>query len=350
MSSRTITLAGTLAVVLLALVAPRAAYAQNEPLDKKAQEAVRVEDKRGRPETLVALEEAVKKSPDSAEAHFELGRALAQSGSLERAAVELAQAVTLGGSDKGPALGVRAGAVYYGLGRIDDAIQLWSDSKTDDALYNLGLAYRQKGLLVSAIGVLRELTTRTPTSQAGLYLLADTYARANDHASAVATYEALVKLAPTHFEGWNNLGNLRMEGGNVGLAREAYEAGLRHFGENYVQEFEGKIDEVRHLAGARFHLIGHLQSNKVKYIASFVSLIHSVDSLKLLSAINKEGQKIERVKELLVYDELSLSQIAWELGYSSVAHLSAQFKKVTGLTPGHFRQIGHNKRKPLDQV
>jgi len=62
------------------------------------------------------------------------------------------------------------------------------------------------------------------------------------------------------------------------------------------------------------------------------------------------SQKIERVKELLVYDEHTLSQIAYELGYSSVAHLSAQFKKVTGLTPGHFRQIGHNKRKPLDQV
>jgi AraC-like DNA-binding protein len=62
------------------------------------------------------------------------------------------------------------------------------------------------------------------------------------------------------------------------------------------------------------------------------------------------GQKIERVKELLVYDELTLSQIANELGYSSVAHLSAQFKKVTGLTPGHFKQIGNNKRKPLDQV
>lgn len=62
------------------------------------------------------------------------------------------------------------------------------------------------------------------------------------------------------------------------------------------------------------------------------------------------SQKIERVKELLVYDESTLSQIANNLGYSSVAHLSAQFKKVTGLTPGHFKQIGNNKRKPLDQV
>ncbi len=62
------------------------------------------------------------------------------------------------------------------------------------------------------------------------------------------------------------------------------------------------------------------------------------------------SQKIERVKELLVYDELTLSQIAWELGYSSVAALSAQFKKNTGLTPKHFRQIKENKRTPLDKV
>jgi AraC-like DNA-binding protein len=62
------------------------------------------------------------------------------------------------------------------------------------------------------------------------------------------------------------------------------------------------------------------------------------------------SQKIERVKELLVYDEMTLSQIAWELGYSSVSALSAQFKKITGLTPKHFRQIKDNKRKPLDKV
>ena len=61
-------------------------------------------------------------------------------------------------------------------------------------------------------------------------------------------------------------------------------------------------------------------------------------------------QKIERVKELLVYDELTLSEIAYELGYSSVAYLSGQFKKITGLTPGHFKKIKENKRKALDEV
>ncbi len=62
------------------------------------------------------------------------------------------------------------------------------------------------------------------------------------------------------------------------------------------------------------------------------------------------AQKIEKVKELLVYDELSLSEIAFCLNYSSVAYLSNQFKKVTGLTPSHFKQIKEDKRKPLDEV
>jgi AraC family transcriptional regulator len=62
------------------------------------------------------------------------------------------------------------------------------------------------------------------------------------------------------------------------------------------------------------------------------------------------NQKIERVKELLVYDEFSLSEIANQLSYSSVQHLSNQFKKVTGLTPSHFKKMGAIKRKALDKV
>lgn len=62
------------------------------------------------------------------------------------------------------------------------------------------------------------------------------------------------------------------------------------------------------------------------------------------------AQKIERAKELLLYNEHSLSQIADQLGYSSVQHLSQQFKKQTGLTPSHFRQLKDKKRLPLDEV
>ncbi len=61
-------------------------------------------------------------------------------------------------------------------------------------------------------------------------------------------------------------------------------------------------------------------------------------------------QKIERVKELLVYDEQTLSEIAFELEYSSVAHLSGQFKKVTGMTPSAFKKMTGPRRTPLDQV
>ncbi len=62
------------------------------------------------------------------------------------------------------------------------------------------------------------------------------------------------------------------------------------------------------------------------------------------------AHKIERVKELLVYDEMNLTEIAYRLHYSSVAHLSAQFKKVTGLTPTHFKQIKDKRRSMLEDV
>ncbi|MGB4844253.1 MAG: AraC family transcriptional regulator [Ferruginibacter sp.] len=61
-------------------------------------------------------------------------------------------------------------------------------------------------------------------------------------------------------------------------------------------------------------------------------------------------QKIEKVKEWLVYGELNLSEISFRLGYSSVAHISAQFKKITGLTPSHFKKLGNPQRKSLDEL
>jgi len=81
------------------------------------------------------------------------------------------------------------------------------------------------------------------------------------------------------------------------------------------------------------------------YLSSLFSSVEGITIEKYV--IN---QKIERVKELLVYGELTLSEIAFQMGYSSVAHLSNQFKKVTGLTPSHFKQVGNSKRKPLDEV
>jgi AraC-like DNA-binding protein len=60
--------------------------------------------------------------------------------------------------------------------------------------------------------------------------------------------------------------------------------------------------------------------------------------------------KIERVKELIIYDELNLTEIAWKLHFSSVAHMSNQFKKITGLTPSFFKSLRNKKRIPLEDV
>ena len=82
-----------------------------------------------------------------------------------------------------------------------------------------------------------------------------------------------------------------------------------------------------------------------KYLSNLFSEVEGTTIEKYFIA-----QKIEKIKELLVYDELTLSEIAYRLNYSSVAYLSNQFKKVTGLTPSHFKQISADKRKPLDKV
>lgn len=84
----------------------------------------------------------------------------------------------------------------------------------------------------------------------------------------------------------------------VSALQEAYDAGQRHFGENKVQELCEKQECLP--SDIHWHLIGHLQSNKVKYIAPFVHLIHSVDSLKLLAEINKQALKNKRIIDVLL--------------------------------------------------
>jgi len=87
------------------------------------------------------------------------------------------------------------------------------------------------------------------------------------------------------------------------VVREAYELGLREFGENYVQEFEHKAPEVADLAGARFHLIGHLQSNKSKKAAELFQVIQTVDSPKLARRLNDAGHALEVMLEVKLSEE-----------------------------------------------
>ena len=62
------------------------------------------------------------------------------------------------------------------------------------------------------------------------------------------------------------------------------------------------------------------------------------------------SHKVERIKELIIYGELNITEIAWKMNYSSVAHLSNQFKKVTGLSPSHFKQLKDKKRNPIEDI
>lgn len=93
---------------------------------------------------------------------------------------------------------------------------------------------------------------------------------------------------------------------------EAYEAGQRDFGENYVQELVDKQEQLP--KDIRWHFIGHLQSNKVKYIAPFVHLIHGVDSIKLILEINKQALKNNRIINCLL--QIYIAQEETKFGFS----------------------------------
>ena len=100
---------------------------------------------------------------------------------------------------------------------------------------------------------------------------------------------------------------------------EAYNAGQKVFGENQVQELVEKFEQLP--KDIEWHLVGHLQTNKVKYIAPFISLIHSVDSLKLLVEINKQALKNNRVIDCLLQIYIADEDTKFGLGYDEAIEL-----------------------------
>jgi len=117
-----------------------------------------------------------------------------------------------------------------------------------------------------------------------------------------------------------------------------------------VEQIKNNIIQLVHQTNTQLNInLSDYLVEKIHHDYSYIShLFSEIEN----TTIEKYyiAQKIERAKELLVYDELSLNEIADLLNYSSTAHLSAQFKKVTGLTPSHFKKIKENKRKPLDEI
>jgi len=95
--------------------------------------------------------------------------------------------------------------------------------------------------------------------------------------------------------------------------------------------------------------LSHYLSGKVNHEYTYLSSLFSSVEGRTIENYFIE-QRIEKAKELLMYDQLTLSQIAFDLEYSSVAHLSTQFKKITRLTPTYFKAMGMSKRKSLDDI
>ena len=117
----------------------------------------------------------------------------------------------------------------------------------------------------------------------------------------------------------------------VSALEEAYKAGQRHFGENKVQEMFDKYEQLP--KDIQWHLIGHLQTNKVKYIAPFVHLIHSVDSLKLLSEIDKQAKKNNRVIDCLLQFHIAQEETKFGLSLLEAEALisSEEFKELKNI-------------------
>ena len=111
-----------------------------------------------------------------------------------------------------------------------------------------------------------------------------------------------------------------------------------------IKKARKEVDDKEH----KMNLSAYLSQNLYHEYTYLSSLFSSVEGRTIENYFIQ--QRIEKVKELLVYNEMTLSAIAFEMDYSSVAHLSNQFKQITGLTPSHFKKFGSAKRKLLDQL
>jgi AraC family transcriptional regulator len=111
-----------------------------------------------------------------------------------------------------------------------------------------------------------------------------------------------------------------------------------------IKKARNDVDEKDNKMKLSYYLSGKLH-HEYTYLSSLFS---SVEGRTIENFFIE--QRIEKAKELIIYGQMTLSEIAYELEYSSVAHLSGQFKKITGLTPSYFKEVGTSRRKPLDSI
>ena len=125
----------------------------------------------------------------------------------------------------------------------------------------------------------------------------------------------------------------------IEMLREAYKAGARDFGENKVQELMDKIPEMPE--DIRWHMIGHLQRNKVKYIVGKVYMIHSVDSLKLAEEISKEAVKKQVMVKILIEVNVAEEESKFGVKVSDTAVLAEEIAKLPGISVEGLMTIAH---------
>jgi pyridoxal phosphate enzyme (YggS family) len=123
---------------------------------------------------------------------------------------------------------------------------------------------------------------------------------------------------------------------------EAYDAGQKDFGENYVQELVDKATQLP--KDIKWHFIGHLQSNKVKFIAPFVYLIHGVDSFSLLKEINKQAQKNNRIIDCLLQIYIAKEETKFGLDYKEATDIlnSTNFMELKNISIKGFMAMASN--------
>lgn len=112
---------------------------------------------------------------------------------------------------------------------------------------------------------------------------------------------------------------------------------------NAIVEMVHHTDELIKVNFSEF--LSHKLNHDYTYLANLFSEVQGITIEQFIIS-----HKIERIKELIIYGELNITEIAWKMNYSSVAHLSNQFKKMTGLTPSHFKQMKEKRRSPIEDI
>lgn len=161
-------------------------------------------------------------------------------------------------------------------------------------------------------------------------------------------------LTPTHVQ----LGEIEIQEGDISGVKGKLIENLQSLGFDIIDDKKSKtIETIKNLiidlvhnknSQININLSTYLSRELMQDYGTLSSLFSEVENKTIEKYFIQ--QKIEKVKELLMYNELTLNEIAYQLNYSSVAHLSSQFKKVTGFSPSYYKRLKENKRKQIEDL